>query len=62
MREIAPAEWVESAHLRLDDARFLLDDGRLRTATPQIYYALYYACRGLLEAEDFITGAETLLP
>jgi uncharacterized protein (UPF0332 family) len=53
MTDIAPRQWIENAHRRLDDARFLLRDGRSRTATPQVYFALYYACRGLLEAEGF---------
>lgn len=53
MTEITPEEWIESARLRLDDAQFLLTDGRGRTATPQVYFALYYACRALLEEEDF---------
>jgi uncharacterized protein (UPF0332 family) len=41
------------AYRRLDNARYLLDDGRTATATVQVYYALYYARRALLEAEGF---------
>lgn len=53
MKEIAPAEWIQSAQQRLNDARYLFDDARTRTATSQIYYALYYACRALLEKKGF---------
>jgi len=49
----SPGAWVEHAYRRLDDARYLLDDGRTATATVQVYYALYYACRALLEVEGF---------
>jgi len=49
----SPDAWVEQAYRRLDDARYLLDDERTATAAVQVYYALYYACRALLEAEGF---------
>lgn len=53
MKEISTQEWIQNAYRRLDDARFLLADGRVQTLTSQVYYALYYACRALLEAEGF---------
>lgn len=53
MTNISPEKWLGHARLRLDDARFLQEDGRRRTATVQIYFALYYACRALLEERDF---------
>ena len=49
----SPDAWVEHARRRPDDARYLLDDGRTATAAVQVYYALYYACRALLEVEGF---------
>lgn len=48
MREIAPGRWIRSAHRRLGDARFLLEDGRVQTAMPQVYFAVFYACQALL--------------
>ncbi len=53
MTEISTGDWIDGAHSRLEDARFLLADDRVRTTVPQIYYALYYACRALLEDEAF---------
>jgi uncharacterized protein (UPF0332 family) len=53
VKDLAPKEWIENAYRRLDDARFLCADGRARTATSQVYYALYYACRALLEKKEF---------
>lgn len=53
MKEVRPQEWIDVAHRRLEDARFLLADTRIRTGTAQVYFALYYACRALLEEEGF---------
>jgi len=53
MKEVRPKEWIDVAYRRLDDARFLLADGRVQTGTAQVYFAVYYACRALLEKEDF---------
>ncbi|PSQ80257.1 MAG: hypothetical protein BRD40_04650 [Bacteroidetes bacterium QS_1_65_9] len=33
----------------MEDARFLLADSRIRTGSAQVYFAVYYACRALLE-------------
>lgn len=52
MKEIEPGEWMESAHRRLDDARFLLADGRVETALSQAYFATFYACQALLVRQD----------
>lgn len=48
MKEIEPGEWIESAYRRLDDARFLFEDGRVSTALSQTYFAAFYACQALL--------------
>jgi uncharacterized protein (UPF0332 family) len=56
MKEVRPQEWIEVAHGRLEDARFLVADGRVRTGAAQVYFAVYHACRALLEKlekEDF---------
>jgi len=53
MKEVRPQEWIDVADRRLEDARFLLADGRIRTGTAQVYFAVYYACRALLEKENF---------
>ena len=53
MKDVRPEEWIEVAHRRLEDARFLVEDGRVRTGAAQVYFAVYYACRALLEKEDF---------
>jgi uncharacterized protein (UPF0332 family) len=53
MKEVRPQEWIDVAYRRLEDARFLLADGRIQTGTSQVYFAVYYACRALLEEEDF---------
>lgn len=53
MKEVRPQEWIDVAHRRLDDARLLLADGRIQTGTAQVYFAVYYPCRALLEKEDF---------
>ena len=53
MKDVRPEEWIEVAHRRLEDARFLVEDGRVRTGDAQVYFAVYYACRALLEKEDF---------
>ena len=53
MKEVRPQGWIEIAYGRLEDAQFLLVDERVRTGTAQVYFAVYYACRALLEEEDF---------
>ena len=52
MKEIGADEWLESAHHRLDDARFLLADHRTETALSQSYFAVFYACQALLVRRD----------
>jgi uncharacterized protein (UPF0332 family) len=53
VKEVHPKEWFDVAYRRLGDARFLLADGRVRTGSAQVYFAVYYACRALLEKEGF---------
>lgn len=53
MKEVRPQEWIDTAYSRLDDAQFLLAHSRIRTGAAQVYFAVYYACRALLEKEDF---------
>lgn len=51
MSEITLERWLEHAHRRLDDARFLVESGRTQTALPQLYLALFYACQALLRRQ-----------
>jgi len=53
VKEVHPKEWIDVAYRRMEDARFLLADGRIRTGSAQVYLAVYYACRALLEEEGF---------
>jgi len=52
-------DWLDASARRLDDARYLLEDGRASTATVQVYYALYYSCRILLERKGFTYHTHT---
>jgi uncharacterized protein (UPF0332 family) len=49
--EITEEQWLGHAHRRLDDARFLIENGRIQTALSQLYFALFYACQALLRRE-----------
>lgn len=52
MTDIDSGEWIESAHRRLGDARFLFEDDRVETALSQAYFAPFYACQALLVRRD----------
>jgi uncharacterized protein (UPF0332 family) len=43
---------LEQANEALDDARFNLDNGRLRAASNRVYYAMFYAAVALLATRD----------
>ena len=42
----------EQANEALDDARFNLDNGRLRAPSNRVYYAMFYAAVALLATRD----------